>query len=300
MKQIPSRKNRKMDELVANISDYLSNSSSATLPTATNTTTNTTAMELVTEYGVFTKEEAYAIITTYSFMAVLGLILNSLTICIVSLGDNTSKEIKVQLVNLAVADLLMAVLDPARYIIQNLRLPFSTNLTISRFAGVLGYTGHYASLLCNVAISLERFFVVFFPFRASRYTRSHKLIVIGVVWVCAALPGVENILYTEVVEYGRMFTCSTNKTPSIYACSVETRFLTLKYVLPALVIVTVYMLVFIKLCLQKTSSGRRHLAEKWRKDLGKVCISFVYKNIFNNMKQCQKNTAKLSCGFASN
>lgn len=112
-------------------------------------------------------------------MAVLGLTVNILSIFIIALGSHVGKNIRIKLVNLAIADFLTAV---------GLLVIFSGLYSFIGTVGLIVYwTALQASLLCNMDISLERFVLIMFPFRAQKYKRVHRCIVTGLIWLFATL-----------------------------------------------------------------------------------------------------------------
>ena len=215
----------------------------------------------------------YALLSTYLSMAILGLVFNSLTLIIIGHGKNTSKEIKPQLINLAIADLLMALFDPLKQVSILLRyLPFPGGIHLCRLYIFIKHAAHYASPLCNAAISLERFVIIFFPFRASRYTEFHKTIVIIAIWLCATLPGVRYLVHAELFSFGQIHSCITRGF--LFSPNIDYWINTLQYIFPACIIFVAYFATYTKLCLKKSSGVKRHLSAQWKKDLEKV--SFIY------------------------
>ena len=215
----------------------------------------------------FSSNEKYVIGSVYMLITLLGLGLNSLTIFIVGLGNNIGKEFKIQLINLAVADIVLAVLDPAYTAIHVLRLPFPESPILCKILCFAGNAANYTSLLCNAAICLERFVIIFFPFKASQYTKRHKLLVIAAVWIAGALPGSGSLIYANIKQSRNSFRCQDKPIPDR---SLDPILRTLKYVTPAFLIVSVYTMVFVKLCFQKSNGMKRNLSNQWKKDLDKV------------------------------
>ena len=202
-------------------------------------------------------------------MGIVGVVFNVLTLFIVGLGKYTSKEIKVQIMNLAVADLLMALFDPlAHASSMYLYIPFSDNKRICQVYMFMKSVAHYGSLICKVAICLERFVIIFFPFRASHYSRKHKFVVIACVWTYTSLSAIWYAVGADIADFGNIVQCITyNRNIPI---EIWSWLITAQYLLPAGIIVVVYALVFIKICVNKTSGIKRHLSYQWRKELDKV------------------------------
>ena len=243
------------------------NSSVQTYSTLIETTfTNNGGLRL----GFFTELDDYATETAYILMSILGVFLNSLTICVVVFGQNVSKEIKIQLINLAVADLLMAITLPGLVMTLLLHLDFPDNSILCASIMAIGKAATYASIFCNTAMSVERFFIIYFPLRAARYTRRHKFIVVAAIWLIACLPEIETLLYSRIVEEDGVLACI--RFPPLYDTNVElfSWMMMLKHLLPVVIIVVMYALIFVKVCRRKKSKLRRHSSGQWKKDLDKV------------------------------
>lgn len=128
-------------------------------------------------------------------MASLGIILNLISIASIISGKRIHKEVKIQMTNLAIADLL-ACLVP-EYLEQF--WVFKTDTTC-RVMSFIGYGAFYAGPLWNMVISLERVFVVFFPFKVRLYSGKLKAFVAVCVWMIGLGSAVWYILYGFVVE----------------------------------------------------------------------------------------------------
>ena len=221
-------------------------------------------------YG-FSTSEKYVVGSVYALITLLGIVLNLLTIFIVALGTNIGKEFKIQLINLAIADITLALIVPAYMAVNSLDISFPDSSILCKIFCFATHAASYTSLLCNVAISLERFVIIYFPFRASRYRKRHKLLVIAAVWIVGALPGIGTLMFADVIQIRNNFYCVDVPVPE----PLEPALRTLKYAAPAFVIVLVYTLVFIKLCFQKSNDIQINSSNTWKKVLDKVIINFV-------------------------
>ena len=117
----------------------------------------------------------------YGSEATLGLILNIILIAAIKLGSHTSKTVHVQLINMAIADILLGISMIYRSLPidhPGLPCPLQTLLTI-------GITN--SNRLWTVALSIERFGVTYFPFKALQYTYRKKVTVAVSVWICGFL-----------------------------------------------------------------------------------------------------------------
>ena len=220
----------------------------------------------------FSNSEKYVIGSIYALFSLLGFVLNLLTIFIVRLGNNIGKEFKIQLINLAIADIAFALVAPVNVAILLLKLPFPNSTILCKiFCFGAGIT-YFTSLLCSAAISLERFVIIYFPFRASQYRKRHKLLVIAAVWIVGALHGIGGLMLADVIQIENRVYCSTDL---YFPYSLSLVLVVLKYATPAFVIVSAYTLVFIKLCLQKSNGIKRNSSHQRKKNLDKVIVTFV-------------------------
>ena len=229
---------------------------------------NHSLAETLYDDSSFSKAEENVIGATYLTMATVGFVLNALTICIVGFGRNVGKEVKIQMINLAIVDVLMSGFALTRFIMERLHLAFVDNLLLCKFVIFLEYSSHYVSLLCAAAISLERFVIIYFPFRASQYRCTHKLLVVGLVWVCGSLPAFELVAEAGFEEYNGVNTC-VETIPESYR--LRAWFWLVKYLLPICIIIASYALVFTKVCIRKRAAHlTQNASNQWRKDLNNV------------------------------
>ena len=241
-------------------------------------------LEVGPYFKIFDKIEGYVIGGVFLLMAALGIVLNSLTICIVSLGRHIRTEFKLQLTNLAIADLFMAALDPAYHTMFYMRLPFPNSSPLCQVFAFISIVADYTSLLCKVAISLERFLIIYFPLRASRYNQRHKFAVVVIIWLCSLLIGIDSLLGATILEYNGKCFCVNNEFPHDSTSMMFNPWARqLKYALPAGTIIIVYILIFFKLRHQNDAGMRRNLSSRWSKDLKKVPAFMLLIDFHNNL-----------------
>ena len=119
------------------------------------------------KYVGYTEAEAKAIGGTYLSMAISGFILNVLTLCVVGLGENVNKEVKIPILSLGATDVLSTTFGATPIILRYFRISFIFNTSVCRFMTFFEHASHYTSLLSNAAISLERFVIIFFSVESS-------------------------------------------------------------------------------------------------------------------------------------
>ena len=228
--------------------------------------------------GFYTQVDDYMVGTAFLLMAVLGVVLNILTIIIIKRGKHSSKEIRIQLINLAIVDGLSALFFPATSMVTVLMISFPESTALCKITRFIGYGALYTSPLWNVAISLERFTAVFFPLKMINYSKNYKLAVAGLVGVCGFLPEIDSLLHAQIVTWNRMRICTTNsplaqKNPVLFDILIV-----LKYVLPALIIVVVYTAIAIRLMLRKRigeRDGSRRQKQGASKEKKQVILNIV-------------------------
>ncbi|XP_067942536.1 substance-K receptor-like [Watersipora subatra] len=205
-----------------------------------------------TEEGISTS--TVALVSTYFIAATaIGVTLNTLTILTIAFGNNIGKEVRIQLINLAVADLIMAAFFPTSMMTDNvLYLPFRGNLAWCATSFCISLSAAQASLLSNAAISIERFIVVYYPFRLAQYGRSQKCIVIALIWILSIVPEIFTALHSEVVEHrnGKSY-C---KIGQVRTFKYFQWLSTAQCLIPTVIIIGSYSLIFIKLCVRKKSN----------------------------------------------
>ena len=193
-------------------------------------------------------------------LAIVGLFFNACTITIIIRGDNFGKGIKIQLMNLAVADVLCSLASVTAEISDSVEgLPMLHKLNFCRMLQMLNPIVFLGSLLSNTAISLERFVAVYFPLKMKEYRRRHVITVTVAVWILPVLMNLQR-LFTSDVYFRDYF------SPDEFACLSEIYLppstvriaLYVGFVcLPVLIIITCYTLICIKLKRRKVI-GEQH------------------------------------------
>ena len=129
-------------------------------------------------------ESQAVLIVLYSLTTMLSMSGNIIVILVFTLGKRSKTDLRGFLINLAIADLIMAMFC----------LPFTFTVTMLKnwvfsvpmcplvlYMQTVSVT---ASVCTNTAIGIDRFWVVTFPLK-SRKSRSHSNMVIGGIWMIA-------------------------------------------------------------------------------------------------------------------
>ncbi|XP_067942590.1 rhodopsin-like [Watersipora subatra] len=200
---------------------------------------------------LFTETELRIITGILIMQSTLGVVLNIITILAISFGKKTGRKVKLQLINLAVADCLMALFVVPGYTYVD-QLFLSTSLQCKLYFFTYQVTVH-AGLNCNAVISIERAFIVLFPLYEKRYRKVHKICVIVFIWLCTTLAEIEQLLDQELIElndYGHEYGyCSGTDSSSHYYLNMLIRF-----IVPVSVIFISYTAILLKLCLRRWNS----------------------------------------------
>ena len=189
-----------------------------------------------------------ACITAYASMTVLGLLFNIIAITILTCGKNFGKSIKLQLLNLAVADIIGAALTPTFVLTTRcVAQTYLGNSAVCKVHLYIMFTAMYLSILINATIAVERFVAVFFPFTMLAYRKKQRLIVIFVTWTVAFIFDIDIIINSGVQPsfYRNDITVCVIKKTESYELSVI--FWRIKFLLPIVTIILMYILIFIKL-----------------------------------------------------
>lgn len=204
------------------------------------------------------------IVAVYGLITILGVALNGLTIAVVTTGRSISEESSLQILNLAVADLLSSLLYPAVVLIIKFQLPFHAASFWCTSLILVDTTVFYASPLWNVTISIEKLVAVYFPLHMLTYKRKQKIIVATIVWLVAAIAQLDVILYARV-SWDRDLDvplCAIRNPLKTENIQLYDTFLALRFITPAVIIVTMYSLIGIKIFFRKSIGEMR-----WRTTL---------------------------------
>ena len=218
----------------------------------------------------FTKTEEFVIGSSFILMGLLGVLFNIFTLFVLTLGKNISKKVKIQLINLAIADLLLAILRTPSAVLGPLTISFPESPTLCRFHAISTIMVAPSTLYCNAAIAIERFIIIYFPLRALRYTTAHKCVIVAVIWFITLTLGFLVSFDVTIKDLGIKKMCTLDPTNGILLIRERMVLYGVVFILPTVVIVTFYTLVFAKLYCRKSSSIRHHESTRQQHDQNKV------------------------------
>ena len=230
----------------------------------------------------FSAGSRIVLILLYSLTTLLAVVGNIIVIIVFTLGWRSRTDLRIFLINLAVADLIMAMFC----------MPFTFTFTMlgdwifsAPMCPIVLYMQTVSvtvSVFTNMAIGIDRFWVVLYPLK-SRITKSRSKFVIGAVWATSLIicsvqlwVGRANVDgSTGRTECGEDW----NKTGSATMRMVYTFFILLStYLIPLTILSLTYGFVGRKLC-RRTAPGNADQTRDTQqlKSKRKVGILFIPK-----------------------
>lgn len=209
----------------------------------------------------------------YILAIVLGAGGNLTSIIVFTNGRRCNTDIRGFLINLAVADLIMAIIC----------LPFSFTTALLRewifsapMCPIISFTQMLSvnvSVYTNTAISIDRFLAIKYPLKLLRTSRKHVHWVIGVVWIVSAAICAVQLWVSQVITLpDGTLVCTENWPQSDSGIDFRKWYtllvLIITYIIPVIFIITMYGLVCIQLWIRTTpgvlnqARGARQLSVK--------------------------------------
>ena len=191
---------------------------------------------------------------TYGIFGGIGSILNGFTIAVIVKGKHFGQNIRLQLLNISVIDLLCCMVTPTTIVLGAVTtIPYPNSNTLCQLQQYLTFSLFYVSLLVNAAIAIEKFIAVYFPLTILKYERRHIVSVIILAWTLAFLlhidVAIDSLVYpnpytgnTLSCLYSSSFVNSSKREHQLFTLKG-----TIKYLVPSFIILTAYILIAIKL-----------------------------------------------------
>ena len=190
-------------------------------------------------------------LAVYGVICFLGVLFNTVTIIIIICGERFGKSVKLQLLNLAITDLLSALLVPTYSLLTNcVTSSYPNNLMLCRAHLYVAYTILYAGLLSNALIAVERFVAVYFPLKMLDYKRKHFAMTIVAMWTVSFLLQINTMNYGGLEESRyRKDALICIQQPQLQPSGIllATSIHAIKYLFPTFIILLSYGLISIKL-----------------------------------------------------
>ncbi|XP_067943408.1 rhodopsin-like [Watersipora subatra] len=213
------------------------------------------------------------LVAVYFILATItGVALNLMTIFALAFGRNINKEVRIQLINLAVADMVMAAFFPTSMMTDNiLYFPFQGSVTWCTLSIGMSLVGAKASILSTAAIGLERVIVLYVPLRSTRYGKTGKCVVVAVIWLIAIVPEALTVAPSTLMVHPNGNTyCEIGLTIDMkYYQWLDAA----QHTIPTVIILLSYTLIAFKLCIRKRSDiVREHSTDPHSKAIFRLQI----------------------------
>lgn len=213
-----------------------------------------------------TEDSFIGLTVLYATTTILSVVGNTFAVIVFARGKRSRTDLRPFLINLAVADLLMAIFCmPFTFADAIFRewLFSAPMCPIVLFVQLLSVA---SSVYTNVAIGVDRFLVVTFPLR-HRFTQRKSRYVISAIWVSSiSLASVQLGVARGYHFQGDTVVCN-EVWPTINSRKVYTIFvLMLIYVIPLIVLSVTYSIVGLLLWKRTSPGNRDHIRDfiQWR------------------------------------
>ncbi|XP_016409567.1 neuropeptide FF receptor 1 like 3 [Sinocyclocheilus rhinocerous] len=154
----------------------------------------------------------------YLFIFLLCLMGNGL-VCVIVLRNRHMRTVtNIFILNLAVSDLLIGIFCIPTTLVDNLITGWPFSNTICKLSGLVQGTSVCASVFTLVAIAVDRFRCIVYPFKP-KLTLFVAKVSIGMIWVLALTIMFPSVLMLTVdQEKGHVMVHSDNSTYPLYSC----------------------------------------------------------------------------------
>lgn len=204
----------------------------------------------------FSDDSQAGLAVLFTFTMLLSIVGNVFVVLVFARGRRSRTDLRPFLINLAVADLIMAIFCmPFTFVYTMLKTwIFSKPMCpIVLFVQLFSVSG---SVFTNMAIGIDRFLAVSFPLR-SRLTNKRAKYVIIVIWICAVALSSVQFKVAHAIEYAPDKIVCEEIWHSMNARRTYTIFLfVITYLIPLLILSITYSIVAILLWKRITPGNR--------------------------------------------
>lgn len=144
-------------------------------------------------------EASVTFIVLYTATTVTAILGNIISIIIFARGKRSKTELRPFLINLAIADLIMAIFCIPFTFTNQLMHKWIFSKPMCPIVLFLQTVSVTASVSTNMAIGIDRFYAVAFPFK-SRITNSRYRLVIAIIWIISILLNAVQLKVGRAVE----------------------------------------------------------------------------------------------------
>lgn len=238
----------------------------------------------------------YVLVFLYSVTTLLAIVGNSLAIVIFTNGKRSKTDLRPFLINLAVADLIMAIFCipfTSTYQLLNNWIFSRPMCPIVMFLQTVSVTG---SVTTNMAVGIDRLCAIAFPLSATRNRSLRYRIIILIIWIISvAFAGVQ--LYVGDTQYypeTGYTECKENWGSDELAMFYTILVLILTYLVPVVILTVTYSIVGYILWKRNlpgnadASRDKVQLHSKVKVNMRIVLISFILIIIYANFNSIAK------------
>uniref|UniRef100_A0A8C8C4H4 Neuropeptide FF receptor 1 n=1 Tax=Oncorhynchus tshawytscha TaxID=74940 RepID=A0A8C8C4H4_ONCTS len=167
----------------------------------------------------------YIIISQYFILAYLFIFLlcmvGNVLVCLIVLGNRRMRTVtNLFILNLAVSDLLVGIFCIPTTLVDNLITGWPFTNTVCKMSGLVQGMSVAASVFTLVAIAVDRFRCIVFPFQP-KLTLIVAKVTIAMIWVLAVVimcPSAAALTVVEVADHYMVYNQDYNKTYPLYSC----------------------------------------------------------------------------------
>ncbi|XP_076072344.1 prolactin-releasing peptide receptor-like isoform X2 [Mytilus galloprovincialis] len=222
------------------------------------------------------------LIILYSLTTFLSIVGNIIVVIVFRKGKRSRTDLRPFLINLAIADLLMALFCmPFTFADAIFRTwifsePFCPIVLFVQMLSVA------ASVFTNVAIGMDRFLVVAYPLK-HRFTIQRYKYVIVAIWTCSILLASVQLFVARAMHFESGVLVCNEIWPNTNSRRIYTIFvLVLTYIIPLLILSITYSIVSFLLWKRTSPGNRDHFRDflQWRSKIKVVKMLVIVVTIF--------------------
>ncbi|KAJ8318579.1 hypothetical protein KUTeg_003670 [Tegillarca granosa] len=225
-------------------------------------------IENVTSYGVFHRKDLsfewfVALFVIYSLTTILSVFGNILVIIVFTRGRRSRTELRPFLINLALADLIMAVFCMPFTFAHTIYPMWLFSVPMCPIVLFMQLLSVVSSVFINVAIGVDRFLVVIYPLKSKSLQQKSKYVLIAIWIISIAISSVEIPIARTSPGKGSSIVCGEKwPEPSLKSKRDFTLVLFIvTYAIPLLILVVAYTVVGYILWKRTTPGNRDELRD---------------------------------------
>ncbi|XP_059176193.1 pyroglutamylated RF-amide peptide receptor-like, partial [Physella acuta] len=206
--------------------------------------------------NLLSNEAIASLIVLYSLTILFSIAGNILVVAVFTKGRRCRTDIRPFLINLAVADLIMALFCmPFTFTFVMIR----TWIFSSPMCPLVLFMQHLsvsASVFTNMAIGIDRFLVVTFPLRA-RMSSQRARYTLFIIWLCSLALSSVQLIVGKAKDKGSFVDCDEEWSSSGARRTFTMFVLLITYITPLIILAVTYSIVAILLW-KRTAPGNAH------------------------------------------